>query len=111
MLSKVNETVRRVNLVLCTDNRFIHINDVLVIVCPFPLQIRALEVTRCLPKGLYTDSSLESIIAQLLTKVANDDPSEEFKQLKTLKPTDNCEMAKLQENKNRNRFRNVLPCK
>lgn len=62
-------------------------------------------------QSMYRDSSLESVITQLLAKIANDETSEEFKQLRALKPTDNCEAARRKENKIKNRFRNVVPCK
>ena len=62
-------------------------------------------------RGLYTDSSLEGVITELLTRIANDDTYEEFKQLRSLKPTDGCDTGKAKENKPKNRFRNVLPCK
>jgi len=61
-------------------------------------------------RSLYNDSSLEGIITLIRNKIANDDVYEEFRQLKSLKLTDNCEAGKLKENKAKNRFRNVLPC-
>lgn len=77
----------------------------------FFYQLNKLEIVSTPSRGMYTDVSLDNLIAQLLTKIANDDISDEFKQLKSLKPTDNCEVAKLKENKTKNRYRNVLPCK
>lgn len=70
----------------------------------------SLEIVTAPARGLYADNSLENVITNLLTKIANDDVQEEFKQLKSLKPTDNSEVAKHRENKTKNRFRNVLPC-
>ena len=77
----------------------------------FALQVNSLKIATALPRGLYADNSLENVITNLLTKIANDDVQEEFKQLKTLKPIDNSEVAKQPQNKTKNRFRNVLPCK
>ena len=56
-------------------------------------------------------SSIPGLIAELQDKIEIDDPQEEFKQLRTVKPTDDCTAANLVYNRDRNRFRNVLPCK
>ncbi|KAJ8311229.1 hypothetical protein KUTeg_011219 [Tegillarca granosa] len=53
--------------------------------------------------------SIPNLIDQLQNKIEMDDPVEEYKELRHIKPTDNCDTAKLPENKVKNRFRNVLP--
>ncbi|XP_067950763.1 tyrosine-protein phosphatase non-receptor type 13-like [Watersipora subatra] len=81
---------------------------------PFAIEIsmewvEGLELINTPLHGLYTNNYLEGVIADLLTKIASDDTSEEFKELKSIKPTDYCETGKLKDNKSKNRFRNVLP--
>ena len=56
-------------------------------------------------------SSIPGLIAELQEKIEIEDPQEEFKQLRTVKPTDACTAANLVYNREKNRFRNVLPCK
>ena len=56
-------------------------------------------------------SSIPGLIAELQEKMEVDEPQEEFKQLRTLEPTDECTAANLLHNRDKNRFRNVLPCK
>ena len=56
-------------------------------------------------------ASIPNIIEDLQERIAINDPQEEFKQLRNVPITDECETATLQKNKVKNRFRNVLPCK
>lgn len=56
-------------------------------------------------------SSIPGLIAELQEKLEVDDPQEEFKLLRTVEPTDDCTAANLAYNRDKNRFRNVLPCK
>ncbi|KAL3876548.1 hypothetical protein ACJMK2_034389 [Sinanodonta woodiana] len=54
-------------------------------------------------------SSLQNLISEIQEKIHNNDIFEEYIRLKKVKPTDDCSVAKLEENVNKNRFRNVLP--
>ena len=54
--------------------------------------------------------SIPGLIAELQEKIEIEDPQEEFKQLRGVKPTDACSAANLVYNRDKNRFRNVLPC-
>lgn len=56
-------------------------------------------------------SSIPNIISDMQEKIEIDDPQEEFKQLKNVPITDDCTIATLPNNRLKNRFRNVLPCK
>ncbi|KAK3601912.1 hypothetical protein CHS0354_041851 [Potamilus streckersoni] len=53
--------------------------------------------------------SLQNLIGEIQEKMRNNDIFEEYNMLKKVQPTDDCSVAKQEENKNRNRFRNVLP--
>lgn len=55
--------------------------------------------------------TINSLIEHLQEKISIHDPQEEFKQLRNVPITDECETANLQKNRSKNRFRNVLPCK
>lgn len=54
-------------------------------------------------------SSAEELAKKFQQKVDQGDPAEEYKELRQVKMTDNCSIAKQADNKLSNRFRNVLP--
>lgn len=56
-------------------------------------------------------SSIPSLVEELQEKISIKDPQEEFKQQRNVPITDECSTALLQQNRAKNRFRNVLPCK
>ena len=58
---------------------------------------------------LYRDQELATRIKYLQTQIENDEPMDEYKCLRHAKLTDNCSVARRPENKNINRYRNVLP--
>lgn len=49
------------------------------------------------------------VVKQFQIKLEQGDPGEEYKELRQVKMTDNCSVARKSENKLSNRFRNVLP--
>ena len=55
--------------------------------------------------------SIPGLISELQEKIELDEPQDEFRVLRTMKPTDACCDAVLPHNRDKNRFRNVLPCK
>ena len=55
--------------------------------------------------------SIPGLISELQEKLELDEPQDEFRVLRTMKPTDACSDAVLPHNRDKNRFRNVLPCK
>ena len=55
--------------------------------------------------------SIPGLISELQEKIELDEPQDEFRVLRTMKPTDACSDAVLPHNRDKNRFRNVLPCK
>lgn len=55
--------------------------------------------------------SVQNLIELLQEKIDIRDPQEEFRQLRNVPVTDECETASMQHNRPKNRFRNVLPCK
>ncbi|XP_074610552.1 tyrosine-protein phosphatase non-receptor type 13-like [Acropora palmata] len=59
--------------------------------------------------GRYTGEQLAHLISDLQEKLESNTPSEEFKALREIKPTDGCDSGKRATNKDKNRFRNVLP--
>lgn len=58
---------------------------------------------------LYSGKSLKNVISDLQKKIDKLDPEEEFKMLRQVKAVDSCEVARKVENRDKNRFRNVLP--
>ncbi|XP_013396442.1 tyrosine-protein phosphatase non-receptor type 13 [Lingula anatina] len=71
--------------------------------------VSQLPIVTPVPSGQYSGKALQSVISQLTTKLKRDDPVEEYKNLRQVKLTDNCDDAKAPENKSKNRYRNVLP--
>lgn len=55
--------------------------------------------------------AIPNIIAKMQEKIEIEDPQEEFKQLRNVPLTDECDTAMTPNNRLKNRFRNVLPCK
>ncbi|XP_022099878.1 tyrosine-protein phosphatase non-receptor type 13-like isoform X2 [Acanthaster planci] len=72
-------------------------------------ELRRMALARPAPGGHYSGRSLRSVIAGLQKQIDKQDPAEEFKVLRNVKATDNCEEAKKPINKDKNRYRNVLP--
>ncbi|XP_078576215.1 tyrosine-protein phosphatase non-receptor type 13-like isoform X2 [Branchiostoma floridae x Branchiostoma japonicum] len=68
-----------------------------------------MEVVCPPPGSRYSGKPLQSLISQLKGKMEADEPVEEYKALRQVKATDNCEVAKQLKNRDKNRFRNVLP--
>ncbi|XP_071952014.1 tyrosine-protein phosphatase non-receptor type 13-like isoform X2 [Antedon mediterranea] len=59
--------------------------------------------------GVYSGRSLRMLQNAIHKAIDKEDPAEEYKQLRQLKPVDNCDVAKKPFNKDKNRYRNVLP--
>ncbi|XP_030835107.1 tyrosine-protein phosphatase non-receptor type 13 isoform X4 [Strongylocentrotus purpuratus] len=72
-------------------------------------QLESMAIVRPAEGGRYTGRGLRSSIAKIQKQIDKQDPAEEFKTLRQVKAIDNCEEAKKAQNKDKNRFRNVLP--
>ncbi|XP_038059933.1 tyrosine-protein phosphatase non-receptor type 20-like [Patiria miniata] len=72
-------------------------------------ELRRMTLARPAPGGRYSGRSLRNAITALQKQIDKQDPVEEFKVLRNVKLTDNCEEAKKAVNKDKNRYRNVLP--
>ncbi|XP_072164796.1 tyrosine-protein phosphatase non-receptor type 13-like [Diadema setosum] len=73
------------------------------------VELSRLSVVRPAAGGRYAGKGLRNCIAKIQKQIDKQDPAEEFKTLRQVKAIDNCEEAKKAENKDKNRFRNVLP--
>ncbi|XP_078658625.1 tyrosine-protein phosphatase non-receptor type 20-like [Branchiostoma floridae x Branchiostoma belcheri] len=71
--------------------------------------LEEMEVVCPPPGSRYSGKPLQSLISTIQGKMKADEPVEEYKALRQLKATDNCEVAKQLQNRDKNRFRNVLP--
>ncbi|XP_064639301.1 tyrosine-protein phosphatase non-receptor type 13-like isoform X2 [Lineus longissimus] len=71
--------------------------------------LHTLPIVKVAESGLYSGKNLESLIERMTAGIENDQPVEEYKSLRHVEPTDNCDIAKMPENKPQNRYRNVLP--
>ncbi|XP_078359591.1 tyrosine-protein phosphatase non-receptor type 13-like [Oculina patagonica] len=59
--------------------------------------------------GMYTGQSLDNLIRSVREKLDSNIPAEQFKALREIKQTDACDSGKKPANKDKNRYRNVLP--
>lgn len=74
--------------------------------------LRSLPLATSPPESVhYTGRQLQNTMKNLMVKMDEDEPVEEYKSLRHAKLTDNCNEARRTENKSKNRYRNVLPCK
>ncbi|KAK3091931.1 hypothetical protein FSP39_023798 [Pinctada imbricata] len=76
---------------------------------PVMLNTEWLEALPFLLPGEEMMSELPGLLSRLQQQTQRDDPAEEYKELRNIKSTDECSIAKKPENKPCNRFRNVLP--
>ncbi|XP_078715730.1 tyrosine-protein phosphatase non-receptor type 13-like isoform X2 [Lampetra fluviatilis] len=71
--------------------------------------INALPLAVPPPDSIYTGAELEAFINKLQVHIALQGPEKEFQRLCNLTPRDGCLVASAVENRDRNRYRNVLP--
>uniref|UniRef100_S4RXF0 Protein tyrosine phosphatase non-receptor type 20 n=1 Tax=Petromyzon marinus TaxID=7757 RepID=S4RXF0_PETMA len=71
--------------------------------------INALPLAVPPPDSIYTGAKLEAFINKLQEHIAQQGPEKEFQRLCNLTPRDGCLVASAVENRDRNRYRNVLP--
>lgn len=72
-------------------------------------ELSRLSVVNPLRNGLYSGSSLCVLIQILQQQLDQQQPLKEFMALEHLKPIDNCLVGKALENRDKNRYRDILP--
>ncbi|RXM36888.1 FERM and PDZ domain-containing protein 2 [Acipenser ruthenus] len=72
-------------------------------------ELSRLSVVNPLRNGLYSGSSLCVLIQILQQQLDQQQPHKEFMALEHLKPIDNCLVGKALENRDKNRYRDILP--
>ncbi|MGH0116711.1 UNVERIFIED_CONTAM: hypothetical protein FKN15_021259 [Acipenser sinensis] len=72
-------------------------------------ELSSLSVVNPLRNGLYSGSSLSVLIQILQQQLDQQQPHKEFMALEHLKPFDNCLVGKALENRDKNRYRDILP--
>ncbi|MGH0153419.1 UNVERIFIED_CONTAM: hypothetical protein FKN15_025861 [Acipenser sinensis] len=72
-------------------------------------ELSRLSVVNPLRNGLYSGSSLSVLIQILQQQLDQQQPLKEFMALEHLKPFDNCLVGKALENRDKNRYRDILP--
>ncbi|XP_041125252.1 tyrosine-protein phosphatase non-receptor type 13-like isoform X2 [Polyodon spathula] len=72
-------------------------------------ELSRLSVVNPLRNGLYSGSSLCVLIQILQQQLDEQQPLKEFMALEHLKPFDNCLVGKSLENRDKNRYRDILP--
>uniref|UniRef100_H3B2S0 Tyrosine-protein phosphatase non-receptor type 13 n=1 Tax=Latimeria chalumnae TaxID=7897 RepID=H3B2S0_LATCH len=80
-------------------------------VCPIVTakELSSLALITVVPEGQYSGSKLKAVIRMLRGLLEQCIPSQEFQNLQDLKPLDQCLIGQTQENKRKNRYKNILP--
>lgn len=88
---------------LLSDNALAHLTDDYV---------ERLSVLQLPPSNRYYGGDLSELINDVQEAMEEDTAGEEYKHLRMAKRKEemDCECARLEENRTRNRYRNVLPC-
>ncbi|XP_033112583.1 tyrosine-protein phosphatase non-receptor type 13-like isoform X2 [Anneissia japonica] len=72
-------------------------------------ELQRMSLVKPSSSSRYSGRLLKTMLSNLNRAIDKEDPVEEYKQLRQLKPIDNCDVAKKPVNKDKNRYRNVLP--
>ncbi|GAA6074796.1 tyrosine-protein phosphatase non-receptor type 13 isoform X1, partial [Tachysurus ichikawai] len=72
-------------------------------------ELTSLPLVRVVPNGQYTGSKLNSVVRMMRGLLEQKVPLQEFENLQNLQPLDDCLIGQTQENKKKNRYKNIVP--
>ncbi|XP_046724590.1 tyrosine-protein phosphatase non-receptor type 13 isoform X4 [Silurus meridionalis] len=72
-------------------------------------ELTSLPLVRVVPNGQYTGSKLNSVVRMMRGLLEQKVPLQEFENLQNLQPLDDCLIGQTQENKRKNRYKNIVP--
>ncbi|CAG5867744.1 unnamed protein product [Menidia menidia] len=74
-------------------------------------ELTSLPLVRVVPDGQYTGSKLNTVVRMMRGLLEQKVPMQEFENLQNLQPLDDCLIGQTKENKKKNRYQNIVPCK
>ncbi|TSK72179.1 Tyrosine-protein phosphatase non-receptor type 13 [Bagarius yarrelli] len=72
-------------------------------------ELTSLPLVRVVPTGQYTGPKLNSVVRMMRGLLEQKVPLQEFENLQNLQPLDDCLIGQTQENKKKNRYKNIVP--
>ncbi|XP_017347794.1 tyrosine-protein phosphatase non-receptor type 13 isoform X2 [Ictalurus punctatus] len=72
-------------------------------------ELTSLPLVKVVPNGQYTGPKLNSVVRMMRGLLEQKVPLQEFENLQNLQPLDDCLIGQTQENKKKNRYKNIVP--
>ncbi|XP_063066677.1 tyrosine-protein phosphatase non-receptor type 13 isoform X2 [Engraulis encrasicolus] len=72
-------------------------------------QLTSLPLVKVIPDGQYTGPKLNTVVRMMRGLLEQKVPLQEFENLQNLQPLDDCLIGQTQENKKKNRYKNIVP--
>lgn len=72
-------------------------------------ELTSLPLVRVVPDGQYTSSKLNSVVRMMKGLLEHKVPLQEFENLQNLQPLDDCLVGQTEENRRKNRYKNIVP--
>ncbi|KAJ8338954.1 hypothetical protein SKAU_G00357400 [Synaphobranchus kaupii] len=72
-------------------------------------ELTSLPLVKVVPDGQYTGAKLNTVVRMLRGLLEQKIPLQEFENLQNLQPLDDCLIGQTQENKKKNRYKNIVP--
>ncbi|XP_072517400.1 tyrosine-protein phosphatase non-receptor type 13 isoform X2 [Salminus brasiliensis] len=72
-------------------------------------ELTSLPLVKVVPDGQYTGPKLNSVVRMMRGLLEQKVPLQEFENLQNLQPLDDCLIGQTQENKKKNRYKNIVP--
>ncbi|XP_062868061.1 tyrosine-protein phosphatase non-receptor type 13 [Trichomycterus rosablanca] len=72
-------------------------------------ELTSLPLVKVVPDGQYSGSKLNSVVRMMRGLLEQKVPLQEFENLQNLQPLDDCLIGQTQENKKKNRYKNIVP--
>lgn len=72
-------------------------------------ELTSLPLVKVVPEGQYTGQKLNSVVRMMRGLLEQKIPLQEFENLQNLQPLDDCLIGQMQENKKKNRYKNIVP--
>ncbi|XP_060791346.1 tyrosine-protein phosphatase non-receptor type 13 isoform X2 [Neoarius graeffei] len=72
-------------------------------------ELTSLPLVKVVPNGQYTGPKLNTVVRMMRGLLEQKVPLQEFENLQNLQPLDDCLIGQTQENKKKNRYKNIVP--
>ncbi|XP_071972670.1 tyrosine-protein phosphatase non-receptor type 13 isoform X3 [Engystomops pustulosus] len=72
-------------------------------------KLSSLQLVQVMSMGRYSGKKLKMVIRQIRSMLEQGVPAKEFENLQDLRPLDECLVGQTQDNKKKNRYKNILP--